>query len=74
MTMIISKKRFEKELMKAKDEGRSEIYRYYEDEERIRNLQSQIDRLGEQIDRVQRRVYDIETSITKTVITTCNNR
>lgn len=71
--MIISKKRFEKELMKAKDDGRSEVYRYYEDEERIRNLQSQIDRLGEQIDRVQRRVYDIETSITKTVITTCNN-
>lgn len=71
MAMIISKKRFEKELMKAKDDGRSEVYRYYEDEERIRNLQSQIDSLGEQIERVHRRVDDIEISIPKTVTTTC---
>ena len=69
--MIISKKRFEKEIMEAKEEGRREIYRYYEDEERIRNLQIQIDRLGEQIERVHRRIDDIEISMPKTTIATC---
>lgn len=56
--MIITRKKFQEEVAKAREQAFNEAVKRYEDENRLRYCH-------ERIDRLEKMVYDLQTSIRK---------